>query len=470
MAFQINPEEFDKTGALDVTLNCDTQLFIDPLLLGESSNEKFAECANFAYTKRFEQIATILSASTGPDDLAERSAKKLLNFHEVPYTHLGYSSGTTGSGFGTLLIGNLITNAKQVIALGIRDPDLFVGLSIFEGGVGPDRISDMTTNIVSDCLAKFTLEGCTKLGIPTKEFVISGSKYQLPSNPLKPQEPLLFVPRDIVRDLPVAADWDSIARSARESEDLKERVSSQIGEIWRAKTRKEKESTLKRALQSKESFDLLLDLIRAAADEPYDVENDHRGELYPAELRRRIANAEPLDLAHFSGRALTLDEAEDVVRKIIDQFKNLIENKGLWKELWNDKMSRARLEKAMQRLFYAVAVAYCEANNLDISPESDAGCGPVDFKISSGARIKILAELKRSSNPKLADGYAKQLEAYKGAEGTTRAFYIVIDIGGLSPAKLRDLSNAKSERQKEGLHASEIVFIDGMPQKSASKR
>ncbi len=440
------------------------------MLLGESSNDKFSECANSAYTKRFEQIATILSASTSPGDLAERSARKLLRFHEIPYTHLGYSNGTTGSGFGTLLIDNLILNAKQVISLGIRDPDLFIGLSIFEGGVGPDRISDMTTNIIYDCLAKFTLEGCLRLGIKTKAFQIDQTKYQLPPNPLKPSEPIIFVPKDIVRDLPVAADWDSVGRSARESEDLKERVSSQIGEIWRAKTRKEKDATLKRAIQSKESFDLLLDLIRAAADEPYDVENDHRGELYPADLRRRIASAEPLNLAKYAKRKLTLDEAQDVIRKIIEQFKTLVEKKGLWKELWNEKATRARLEKAMQRLFYAVAVAYCEANDLDISPESDAGCGPVDFKFSNGSKIKILAELKRSSNPRLPDGYTKQLEAYKQAESTTRAFYIIIDIGGLSPAKLRDLSNAKSEQQKKGLHASEIVYIDGMPQKSASKR
>jgi len=33
--------------------------------------------------------------------------------------------------------------------------------------------------------------------------------------------------------------------------------------------------------------------------------------------------------------------------------------------------------------------SYCQANNLDLSPESDAGRGPVDFKISQGFNDKI---------------------------------------------------------------------------------
>ena len=200
------------------------------------------------------------------------------------------------------------------------------------------------------------------------------------------------------------------------------------------------------------------------------MKGDHRGEIYPAELRREIANAEPLELIEYSRRPLSIDEAADVVRKIIDQFKSLIEQKGLWKNLWNEKATVPRLEKAMQRLFYAVAVAYCEANNLDISPESDAGCGPVDFKMSSGSKVKVLAELKRSTNPKLADGLSKQLEAYKGAEGTTRAFYIVIDIGGLTALKMRRISEVRSAQTASGIPASELVIIDGNPQKSASKR
>jgi hypothetical protein len=470
MAWGIPSDAIAAVGAIDITLNSDTNLFIDPLLLAEASNAVFRDCATASYEARFRQLIELLKASQTNNDAAWRAARKRLAFHEVPYTHLGYSSGTGGSGFGDGLAGNLLATAKEVIDLGVTNPDLFIVLALFEDGVGADRISDMTTNIILDCLASFTTEVCNQLGIKTQPFKLNGKERQLPPNPLKTTEPILLVPKDIVRDLPIASDWDSVGAAARETEDLRQRVNEQIGEIWRAKTKRDKEAVRNNALRSKRSFETLLEVVRNAADEPYDIKNDHRGEIYPAEIHREIAWSEPLNLHAYSKRKLTLDEVDQVARAIIDQFKSLIEHRGLWKELWDDRKRRPRLEKAMQRLFYAVAMSYCEANDLDISPESDGGAGPVDFKISAGASAKVVLELKRSSNPKLVDGYTKQLGAYRAAEGAIRAHYIVIDIGGLTSEKVRGLTAARSEAIKAGTTPSEVVFVDGSVQKSASKR
>lgn len=470
MAWGIDQDVIKKVGAIDVTLNCDTNLFIDPLLLAESTNKDFRECASAAYESRFHQLIELLTASTAVDDAAWRAAKKRISFHEIGYTHLGYSAGTSGSGFGEKLAESLISTAKEVVSLGVNNPNLFVALALFEDGVGADRISDMTTNIIIECLARFTTSTCTHIKIDTKSFEIKGNSYDLPPNPLKPTEPILLVPADIVRDLPIASDWSTVSVAARETEDLRERVNAHIGEIWKAKTRRDKEEVLRNALRSKKSFDTLLELIQYAADEPYDIANDHRGEIYPANIRRNISRIQPLDLHKYSGRKLNLAEVDEVVVAIIAQFKSLIEDRGLWKELWDDKQENARLEKAMQRLLYAVALSYCDANDLDISPESDGGAGPVDFKVSNGANSKVLLELKRSTNSKLVDGYTKQLNAYRAAEGTIQAHYVVIDIGGLTPIKMKGLSDARSTAIKAGLNPSEIVIIDGNIQKSASKR
>ncbi|MGN6222451.1 hypothetical protein [Pseudoxanthomonas sp.] len=470
MAWGIAQDVITRAGAIDVTLNCDTNLFIDPLLLSEASNKDFRECASTAYEGRFNQLIELLAASKSVDDAAWRAAKKKISFHEIGYTHLGYSSGTSGSGFGDKLAGNLISTAKEVVSLGVDNPNLFVALALFEDGVGADRISDMTTNIIVACLARFTASACSDIGVATEKFKIGGVFYDLPPNPIKRSEPILLVPKDVVRDLPVASDWNSVGSAARETEDLRERVNAHIGEIWKAKTRKDKEEVRKNAMRSKASFETFLEVIRNAADESYDVKNDHRGEIYPADLRRGISRAQPLDLHKYSNRKLSLDEVDEVVVAIISQFKDLVENRGLWKEFWDDRQENPRLEKAMQRIFYAVALSYCEANDLDISPESDGGAGPVDFKVSGGARSKVLLELKRSTNPKLVDGYTKQLEAYRASEGTTRAHYVVIDVGGLTPAKMKGLSDARSDLIKAGLEPSEFVIIDGGVQKSASKR
>lgn len=470
MAWGIDPSAIATIGAIDVTLNCDTNLFIDPLLLEDASNADFRDCATQAYRERFERLIELLQASKAENDAAWRAARRMLKFHEIGHTHLGYSTGTGGSGFGQGLSDGMIATAKEVIDLGVENPDLFVALALFEDGVGADRISDMTTNIILDCLASYTKDACDILGIATREHQINNRRYTLPDNPMNEDEPVLLVPRDIVRDLPVASDWASIGQAAQETQDLRDRANMHIGEIWRAKSRKDKAAIRDNVLRSKPAFETLLEILRNAADEPYDVDGDHRGEIYPAEIRQQVAREEPLDLLKYAGRKLTLEEADEVVVAIIAQFQSLIEDKGLWREMWDDALKKPRLEKAMQRLFYAVATAYCEANDLDISPEANAGAGPVDFKISGGAKAKVLVELKRSLNPKLVAGYTSQLDAYRAAESTTRAHYVVIDVGGLTTAKMRGLSAARSEVIKAGLKPSEVVYIDAAPQDSASKR
>lgn len=94
MAWGIDAENLDKAGVIDVTLNCDTNLFIDPLLLDEASDPDFRDCATKAYEQRFNQLIDLLVASKKEGDVAWRAAERHLSFHEVPFTHLGYSSGT----------------------------------------------------------------------------------------------------------------------------------------------------------------------------------------------------------------------------------------------------------------------------------------------------------------------------------------------------------------------------------------
>jgi hypothetical protein len=76
-----------------------------------------------------------------------------------------------------------------------------------------------------------------------------------------------------------------------------------------------------------------------------------------------------------------------------------------------------------QRLFFAVAYSYCDANNIDLSPECDAGSGQVDFKFSKGFDARVVVEIKLSTNPKVIAGYSMQLQTYMKAEETDRGVY-----------------------------------------------
>lgn len=217
-------------------------------------------------------------------------------------------------------------------------------------------------------------------------------------------------------------------------------------------------------MASHEAFNTLLQTIHQTVPSSYNFDTDPEGLLVWRRIHETIAKDFPLTLK--ATKPVDFKQADEVVSQIIAQFQHLIENRGLSKELWHD--GKRRNEKSVQRLFFAVADSYCKANNLDISPEADTGTGEIDFKFSHGYNCRILVEIKLSDNPKVVGGYEKQLDAYKKAEHTMQATYIVIDVGRMGK-KDKEILKLQRARKKEGLPASEIVLIDGSIKASASK-
>lgn len=466
--FNIPSSILDQLDVVNVLLEADTLLFIDPMLLPESKHSEMKDDADKQYIDTFTKIIKLLKASKidNDSDVAWKAAKKLFSFSEIGWTCLGYGSSAKGSGFGPQLVNTTMKTAHQIINMDIDDPDLFMVMSLFEEGIGADRISDMTTNIIFDSLVKFSERVNITLKIPTKEFSFKGKKYTAPHNPLT-DKPLILVPKDIVRDLPISTDWSGVVSTMRENTDLRDRINTNIGKLLASMTQKEKAEAKRKALEKKEYFEDLLTLIKEVEKEPYDFEADKNGELFWLRLTSSIDKNFPFNLSKYN-KKLSLDEAEQLVDEILSQFKDLIENKGLWKEMWADD-KKPRKEKAAQRLLFAVAYSYCKANNLDISPEADSGNGPVDFKLSQGFDEKVLVEVKLSSNGKLLHGYEKQLEIYKKGDDTERAFFVIVDIGFIGE-KYQKVQQARIAAQKDGKRASKIIHIDAQQKDSASIR
>lgn len=465
--FGLDEDLLRNLGVVNTLLNTDTLLFIDPMLLELSIHPEIKLGAASSYSKRFSDIVKLLSVSKFEDDVAWKAAKKLFKFSEISWTCLGYGASVRGSGFGADLISTTIDTASQIVKLGIEDPDFFMALALFEEGIGPDRISDMTTNIILQDLLNFTDRINLTLQLPVELRNINGANRNCIINPLS-GDPLVLVPTDIVRDLPIASDWSDVCRVARENDKLRENVNAHLGGIWATMTRKEKDRLRSAALKSKDAFEQVLELIRTVPPKPYDFKSDRNGEDFWTSLPQKIANLYPFDLSRYSGKKLTGAEVRDVVSLILEQFRDLIENKGLWKELWGEN-DKPRKEKAAQRLFFAVAISYCKANNLDLTPEADAGNGPVDFKLSHGADAKVIVEIKLSTNTSLIHGYEKQLEIYKAAEDTNDAVFLLIDVGMLGN-KYSKIQNLRRESLEAGEKASDIFYVDGNQRASASKR
>lgn len=464
--FDLSPDIVDKAGVVDVVLNSDTLLFIDPLLLPESDHKEMSEGASDSYRERFEKIIKLLAASKKVDDVAWKAAKKLFKFSEVSWTCLGYASGTSGSGFGKDLVSHTLETAAQIVDLGVDDPDLFMALALFEEGIGPDRISDMATNIILENLIEFNIRKIKELGLKPSIIEVDKVKLELLVNPFT-EKPLLMVPTDIVRDLPIAADWSDIARVTKENEALRERVNGHLGEVWATMTKKQKGIMKERALKSKESFNEVLSMLREVDREPYNFKDDRNGEVRWTRVYDELSEQYPFDLSKYRGHKLNIDEVKEVVDQIITQFTDLVENKGLWKSLWTEDEEPCK-EKAAQRLLFAVAYSYCRANDLDLTPEADAGNGPVDFKVSQGHSAKVVVEVKLSKGT-VVHGYEKQLEIYKKADDTDVGIFLIIDVGSIG-RKLARIQTIQKQHMEEFGKASEIVVVDANVKESASKR
>jgi hypothetical protein len=150
-------------------------------------------------------------------------------------------------------------------------------MGFFEEKVGPDTISDFTTRVIVRQLAKITETFCALNGIPTKKQG-DDQEYGLPHFPdaKGTDKAAVLVPRDIVRDLPVANDWSDIEAATSANHRIRARVNAFLGGIAQPTVAERKAALRSAAMESAELFDLFLQSIKAFAAH-YDSNKDALG-------------------------------------------------------------------------------------------------------------------------------------------------------------------------------------------------
>lgn len=413
----------------------------------------------------FTNLVRLLSVSRHEDDAAWRGARRLLDLSEAPQNGLGYgSSGRSGSSRPEHIRETILRTSKEIIELGASDPEMIALMGFFEEDVGPDTISDLTTRVVLEDLAAITQEFCVTHGVKVSHFDEMGD-FQLPGYTNKRGEfvPLVLVPRDIVRDLPLANDWSDIERVAMENARIRDRVNRLPGGIAKPTVADRKNALRTAALGSADDFNLFLNIVKESATN-YDPNEDALGYYKLKEILRNGLPGLRQQLRYDLGRGP--QEIMAIVQATIAMFKRHVEVGNLWEELWIG--GKPKRERAAQLIYYAIADAYCEANDINISPEANMGGGPIDFKFSRGYRARVLVEIKRSSGT-VVHGYEKQLEFYRAASQTDHAIFVVIDYGD-GAEKLNAIRRIRERRVADGERASEIIVVDATPKASASKR
>jgi hypothetical protein len=463
--YGIAPAVLANAGLIDPFLNVDTQLFIDPILLEKSTNEVIRTEGAGAFHAHFENFVRLLVISQAECDAAWRGAQRLLNLREPPENGLGYGgSGRSGSSRPDEVRDAIVRTAKEIVTLGSRDPDMIALMGFFEEKVGPDTISDFTTRVIVNQLAKVTESFCRTHAIPAKR-TSAEQAFSLPHyrNPSGAEHAAVLVPCDIVRELPVANDWSDIDAAACANNRIRERVNAFLAGIARPTVADRKDALRRAATESAELFGLFLGAIKDFVAH-YDRNKDALGYYGLKALLSRDKGAfksgKNYDLSGGISSIVTM------VHDTIAMFKHHVENGNLWEELWID--GTPKRERAAQLIYYAIADCFCIANDVDISPEANMGGGPIDFKFSKGYSARVLVEMKRSRGA-VRHGYEKQLEFYKEAARTFHGIFVFLDFGDLAD-KLQQIQEIRNARLQAGEMASDIVVIDATRKASASKR
>lgn len=450
-------------GIFDPIINVDTKLFIDPTLLKKSQHPLIRYQAATQFKIFCENIFSLLEESKVKEDYAYRSAKSLIPKKEVVGTCLGYGTNSiSGRSLSSKNLNTIIETAYEISKIGVKKPELFVLLPLFEKGIGADTISDITTAIIRPALFDFTAELARKFKIPLKKYMFSEKTIKIIQNPLLTKtSPVLLCPQDVLRKLPFASTWDDITDVSSFNHSLRTKVNRYISMVWKEKTKKAKHKKLAIIMKSKDGLNTMLDILNESQIVPYDFKQDVDQILTLRQIPE-LTSQYPLKLFK---KETSENDLEKIVKTIIEQFKFLIEEKGQNTLLWKDNVI-PNIENASQKLFFALAYGYCKANDIDINPEMDTGTGRVDFKFSVGFSKRVIVEIKHSYNPKIIDGFIMQLATYKKSEETCKGFYVIIDVGKLGKKydKLCELY------ENDPVKLSEIVLINGNLKQPASKR
>lgn len=413
----------------DPILDNDTKLFVDPFLIFRNGNGVFAD-AHTELIKFFEMAFKLAAESGGKHHHpAYKKLLAMLTFPEVNEIRLGYAStGRGGAGTARGFAKVIVAAIFQSIALGITKFEHFEEIGVFNEGIGCDRISDITANILKKQLIAYTHSVCVRHGVPTQLTMLKNcgfdytymmwdeQRVKLPFNKYR-NEGVLLVPSSFLRRLPVISAeefWDYVWEDRGEQirHDFNYEVKSRVGKRDIIRLARDRRFLVREYVKYAEGR------MRPIA---YDLARDASG-LYQWERESGLyVSKNPISITAQSDA-----EFNSFLEVICEQYKHFIELNSGYKLLWDDLSAKSKSEESAQLLFLGIVKHYCRANNIDLSRETNIGRGPVDFKFSSGYSNRALLEVKLARNSKFWNGLGVQLPEYMRAEHIDSGIFLVI--------------------------------------------
>jgi len=460
----------DDDDWFDPIMHKDTKLFIDPFLIFKFENEFDEFIDSHKFMMDFFNSVFVLIAETGGNDKSPGYGKaiRLLSFHEVNEICLGYSPIRRGAGTGKGSAVLMASNIWNCIVNGIVRIEHLEELGIFGVGIGRDKISDITANLLKDKLVKYTQSKCVEYKIPMEKVRLKNgcldmqflrwenTVEELPINPFKGKG-VLLVPNKFLRELQ-EINKDDFWLSVRENEELRNDLNYEVDKNL------DKAQIAKIALKYPYLVREYINEVESREGKAYNLEADNKLIYKWYEKASEIVRNNPIDRIDVNNE----DDFVFFINNLASIFKHYVEEQSGYKLLWDNDYKKNKSEEAVQLLFLGIVEHYCNAFDIDVSKEVNQGRGPVDFKFSSGYRRKVLLEAKLANNTKFWNGIEKQLPKYLSVESSKHGIFMVLIFRKNDFEKVKGIQNVISEVNKNNDLNIEAVVINALPKKPSA--
>ncbi|MCD4811778.1 hypothetical protein K8R14_04215 [bacterium] len=177
--FNLNKSQFE-LDFVDIDIEHDTPLFLDPFLISRRS-DSHSQMVNATIKNYFQHLISLIKTGNLND------AKGIFKHLDEPNdTCFGFSHDTPcGNGIGPINQDDIlqsIINSKAIESGLVEDLE---DTAIFIEGIGKDKVSDMTTQIIRKDLLQYTRDQCNLWDIPLTNNVPSGFFWDITSKSWK---------------------------------------------------------------------------------------------------------------------------------------------------------------------------------------------------------------------------------------------------------------------------------------------
>lgn len=454
----------------DPHLTVDTKLFVDPFMMLVFGKE-WAD-AHEELLQHFVGCFEYVAKSTSDTSVSAKAARRMLTFPEPYEFGLGYTeAGTSGAGSGDRFARQMADGIAVAIARGLKVPTHIEEIGILNEGIGADRISDAACNVLKSRFIAYTQKVCKRHGVPMDEHVVrnaqvfvkdgrwSHERVMLPTNPAT-KRPIILVPEKLLNPLPTlnADDWFD----DRTNDDIRNEMNLKIGQrVSKADivryARKHPDRVQKWAANQTTRTDL----------HGYDFGADPKGVVLWDREPAEYARTHPItDLVSPRSQA----DLSALVSRMLDEFRHFIETQRGWSLLHNADGSE-KPEEAAQLVFLGMAQQYLRLFDVEMDREVELGRGPVDFKVTSGAKYRLLIEVKKAHNGKFWHGLEAQLPTYLKSDKGLEGWFVAIRYrdNRASAVRMAELPGMVAKTAKSLGLDLKYASIDARPKESASK-